>query len=118
MLYQNSPEIKDENARKYGCFVRSLLRVPEIFSGSDFDAKELNALFERVRTLGYCNETYTVEQPGKIVEEGFRWRDVERPGVGGSRGERAADGLEHLKAELRAGFDVAAFSPFVHRPED
>jgi hypothetical protein len=78
MMYQNSPVIENENARRYGCFVRSLLRVPEVLSGNDFTAQELNALFDRVVNLGYADSHFTVEKPAEIVVEGFRWRDQDR----------------------------------------
>jgi hypothetical protein len=84
MIYQNSLMIDDENAHRYGCFVRSLLRVPEVLTGKNFTAAELNALFPRVVDLGYAHhgkeptDRYIVDKPGKIVEEGFRWRDQDR----------------------------------------
>ena len=78
IYYQNSPEIEDPKARKYGCYVRSPLRVAEIFTGRNFNAAELNKLFNRVLSLGYAHGDYIVDDPAAIVREGFKFRGQDR----------------------------------------
>ena len=75
MIYQN--DLTDPQARSTGCYVRSLLRVPEIYT-VDFTKEELDSLFEICISHGYCDKEYTVKDPARIVKEGFLWRDQER----------------------------------------
>ncbi|MEA3253916.1 MAG: hypothetical protein U9Q17_03095 [Chloroflexota bacterium] len=75
MIYQNG--LTDPQARKTGCFVRSLLRVPELYT-HDFTLTELDKLFERVLSMGWAHSDYIVADPAAIVREGFRWRDQDR----------------------------------------
>ena len=78
ILYQNSPEIEDPRARKSGCFVRSLLRPAELYTGRNFNAVELNKLFDRVLSLEFAHGDFIVDDPASIVKQGFLFRGEDR----------------------------------------
>ena len=75
IIYQN--DLSDPQAKKTGCYVRSLLRVPELYT-HNFTLLELDRLFERILSMEWAHGDYIVDDPAAIVREGFRWRDEDR----------------------------------------